>query len=466
MLVSVFSKKYTPICPNQRVRQGCILSPLLFNIYLADLPKRLELAQNNGPKIGDMLFNSIIWADDLVILSETEDGLNNMLKELALYTEENSLTINIDKTKAMIFNKTGRLMRRNFKYKNLNIETVREYKYLGFLLVPSGSVVQGLNDLKSRGNRAFFQIKNKMGEYFRLKPKISIKLFKTLVKPVLLYMADLWGCLKMPKNDPIDTIQIKFLKQLLGVQTQTTNIGVLLETGELPLSIFAKKICIKNWARIMRNKANKLTQISVGNSDTEKLMWFEHIKGELFSIGLGDLFTSVKATTDHTEQIFFQRKSDIFHQNAFEKISENSSKLRTYSLLKTEIGFENYLSEITSIEDRTALTKLRLSNHTLMIEKMRHIKPKPEVHERRCPFCPELVENEKHFLVVCKNFNAHRIPLFSHGNSVLEGFEHLSDEQKFIKLTSDPRTMKATASYLRKAFEAREFILKPHKGPG
>ena len=84
-------------------------------------------------------------------------------------------------------------------------------------------------------------------------------------------MADLWGCLKTPKNDPIDTMQIKFLKQLLGVQTQTTNIGVFLETGELPLSIFAKKISIKNWARIMRNKANKLTQISTEYSENEKL---------------------------------------------------------------------------------------------------------------------------------------------------------------------------------------------------
>ena len=193
------------IHPNQGVRQGCILSPLLFNIYLADLPQRLELAQSHGPKVEGRLLNNIIWADDLAILSETEDGLNNMLKELALYTEENSLTINIDKTKAIIFNKTGRLLRRNFKYNNSIIETVKEYKYLGFLLVPSGSIVQGLNDLKSRGNRAFFQIKTKMGEYFRLKPKIAIKLFNTLVKPVLLYMADLWGCLKMPKNDPIDT---------------------------------------------------------------------------------------------------------------------------------------------------------------------------------------------------------------------------------------------------------------------
>ena len=211
------------------------------------------------------------------------------------------------KKEIMMFNKTGRLLRRNFKYKNSIIETVREYKYLGFLLVPSGSVVHGLNDLKSRGNRAFLQIKNKMGEYFRLKPNISIKLFNTLVKPVLLYMTDLWGCLKMPKNDPIDALQIKFLNQLLGVQTQTTNIGVLLETGELPLSIFAKKNSIKNWTRIIRNKANKLTQVSVENAGIDRLVWFEKIKDELFSIGLGEVFMSVKDTSNHTEQIYFRR---------------------------------------------------------------------------------------------------------------------------------------------------------------
>ena len=147
-------------------------------------------------------------------------------------------------------------------------------------------------------------------------------------------MADLWGCLKMPKNDSIDALQIKFLKQLLGVQTQTTNIGVLLETGELPLSIFAKKNSIKNWTRIMRNKANKLTQISVENAGIDRLVWFEKIKDELFSIGLGEVFMSVKDTSNHTEQIYFRRKLDIFHQNAFGKIIEDNSKLRTYALLK------------------------------------------------------------------------------------------------------------------------------------
>ena len=81
-----------------------------------------------------------------------------------------------------------------------------------------------------------------MGEHFRTNPSITIKLFNSLVRPILTYMAELWGCLKMPKNDPISNFQMKFLKELLGVNIKTTNTCILLETGEIPLNIFAKKL--------------------------------------------------------------------------------------------------------------------------------------------------------------------------------------------------------------------------------
>ena len=51
-----------------------------------------------------------------------------MLKELNNYSEENGLTVNIKKTKVMIFNKTGRHIRRNFYLGDLKVETTREYK--------------------------------------------------------------------------------------------------------------------------------------------------------------------------------------------------------------------------------------------------------------------------------------------------------------------------------------------------
>ena len=91
-------------------------------------------------------------------------------------------------------------------------------------------------------------------------------------------MSDFWGCLKMPKNNPIEIFQNKFLKQLLGVQIQTTNIGVLLETGSVPLSIYAKKCCIKNWSRINKNKCNSVLRHSYLNAINDDLVWYAKIR--------------------------------------------------------------------------------------------------------------------------------------------------------------------------------------------
>ena len=94
--------------------------------------------------------------------------------------------------------------------------------------------------------------------------------------------------------------------------------------------------------------------------------------------------------------------SDIFHQNAFAQIVKETSKLRTYGQLKGSIGLEKYLLTITNTDDRSQLTKIRLSNHPLMIEKERH--QSIEKQSRFCPFCENQLEDEIHFLLDCRAF--------------------------------------------------------------
>ena len=52
-----------------------------------------------------------------------------------------------------------------------------------------------------------------------------------MVKTILIYASDFWGCLKLPKNNPIERLHNMFCKQLLGVQKQTNTVGILLELG-------------------------------------------------------------------------------------------------------------------------------------------------------------------------------------------------------------------------------------------
>ena len=150
---------------NQWVKQGCILSPLLFNIFISDLSKSLDEGESAPLKIDDYkTLNSLIWADDLLLFSETENGLKNILKNLENYTKVNLIRVNLDKTKCMIFNKTGRIIRRNFWFEQGKIEVVREYKYLGFLITPSFNLHTVLTDLK---DRAYGALKTKLDSVFR-----------------------------------------------------------------------------------------------------------------------------------------------------------------------------------------------------------------------------------------------------------------------------------------------------------
>ena len=163
---------------NRGVKQGCILSPLLFNIYLSDLQAKIESPENEPILLShDELIGCLIWADDLLLISKTEAGLNLMLKTLNHYAMINGLEINFEKTKVMIFNRTGRHIRTKFYLGDMRIETAREYKYLGFKITPYGGINHGLNDLNDRSLKAFYKMKHQMGTSFRKHPLITIKHF-------------------------------------------------------------------------------------------------------------------------------------------------------------------------------------------------------------------------------------------------------------------------------------------------
>ena len=179
------------------------------------------------------------------MFSDSENGLQKMLDIFEKYCKENELTINTKKTKCMVFNKNGRLLLRQFYLNNVQLECVRAYEYLGFIITPSGEINSGLKDLQDRAFRAFMKIKRDLGPGFNQDVRLILSLIDSLVKPILLYGSDFWGCFNLQKSNHIDIFYMSMLKQILGVQKQTTNDGVLLELGMTPLSFDAKKLAIK-----------------------------------------------------------------------------------------------------------------------------------------------------------------------------------------------------------------------------
>lgn len=85
--------------------------------------------------------NCLIYADDVLLLSESKEGLQSCLNALQLYCDYWKLQINIGKTKVMIFS-VGKMKKENMQFKLYDsvIETVEKYKYLGILLSCNGNL--------------------------------------------------------------------------------------------------------------------------------------------------------------------------------------------------------------------------------------------------------------------------------------------------------------------------------------
>ena len=74
---------------NQGVKQGCILSPTLFNIFLADFQPLIETNPCDPVMLrGNLSIGCLIWADDILLLSKSKEGLQAMLQALYLYAEK------------------------------------------------------------------------------------------------------------------------------------------------------------------------------------------------------------------------------------------------------------------------------------------------------------------------------------------------------------------------------------------
>ena len=84
------------------VLQGGLLSPSPFNSFLEDLPAYLDIEK--GVSIGAIHIAYLLYADDLVLMSESPTGLQNSIHGLEKFCMQWHMVVNLTKTKVLVFN--------------------------------------------------------------------------------------------------------------------------------------------------------------------------------------------------------------------------------------------------------------------------------------------------------------------------------------------------------------------------
>ena len=387
------------------VRQGENLSPFLFLIYLNDLEQFMLTEGASGlPFVEERLENEIqiyvkllllLYADDTIILSQSEKDLQNKLNIFHDYCTKWRLNVNVDKTKIMIFGKRNTSCYR-FVYDNNEIEIVDEFKYLGIFFKGNGSFSNNIKYQYDKATRSMFDVLQKCKRN-NLSIKCQLDLFDRILQPILLHGCEIWG---FSNTTLIEKLHLRFCKYILKLNQNTPNYFIYGELGRFPLLINIKIRMINFWSRIVTSDNSKLTKIlySLVCKDNRN-PWVKCVRNILNECGLSYIFEN----NDFLNRKWLKAKvSQTLKDQNLQKWSDllcNSSKAINYCIIKNDLSFEFYLDELPKCK-RELLCRFRASNFKLPVETGRwNNVPR---NERICTLCNcNALADEFHYLFNC-----------------------------------------------------------------
>ena len=400
---------------NRGTEQGHPLSPDLFKLFIRDL-SHLFHTIGDYPYLSDSIVTHLLWADDLVLIALDQVSLQANIDILDRFCSNWGLQVNLKKTKILTFYPTKKRSHNEiFYFNNVAIEQVSSYCYLGIMFHESGTFKLAFNELRKKALRALFGLKNNI-----LKSSLSTKslflLFDALIKPILLYGCQITSpfsditkylynspterasdCfINKIARDPYEKFHLKFIKWCLSVHSKAANLGCWGDSGRYPLIFEALKLSVDYHERLKKLNDNSLLLAAYTEQVSLNLNWYKHIShiSDTFGSGL-----SIRPS------INIRKNLDTLFKTKWYDSMNKSPKLDFYKTLKTEFGYEPYLS-VTNQKHRSALTKLRISAHNLFIERGRYARPLIDRASRFCTFCKfnngsHEIEDESHVLLHC-----------------------------------------------------------------
>lgn len=244
------------------MRQGCVLSPLLFNVYSEEIFKRAQSNSDAGIMINGEKITSIRYADDTVLIAESEQELQEMLTNISTISEEYGLQINVKKTKSMTITRNPLIPQMTLQHKNETIVNVSQFRYLGSMLNDRSDCLQEIKCRIETARSSFMKMKTTLCSK-QIHIKLRTRLLRCYVFSVLYYGAETWT-LSKDALKRIEAFEMWTYRRMCHISwIQRINNKEVLErmhkTTECVNTIQRRKL--EYLGHIMRNDKYRLLQI-------------------------------------------------------------------------------------------------------------------------------------------------------------------------------------------------------------
>jgi len=378
------------------VRQGCPLSPILFNILIADLEKELGEEGVGGIKLGGERLRVLGYADDIIIMTEEEEGMRWLLRKLERYLDRKGLMLNVEKTKIIKFGKGRRGGRKGkWWWKGREIEEVKEVVYLGYKIRRNGNQEAQVEERVKKAMGVMGQVwsigKRKFGGDWNKR----IKMFDWLVGSVIGFGAEIWGWREWEK---VERLQERYIRWILGVEGRTPGYMVREEGKRDKMRTRMGRRAIAYEEKLERGEgtlwARRCWEEIKERGNRRGSVWEEQRKSFYEERGVSvEWVRGQRERGVEVREVVEQRDKEIQQQERFERI-QRSRWNRWYKEIRT-LGMPRYLKEKWKEERMIRVARFRLGNE------MREGKYWEEEEKRRCRICGWEEETWEHVVEIC-----------------------------------------------------------------
>ena len=206
--------------------------------------------------IGKEKFWSLSYANDIVLLAKHPQDLKEMINRMKRYFERRELMLNARKSKIIIFKK-GRCQKKKgiWKWGEEELEEVKDFKYLGYRFQKNGGTEM---HWRETAKKAMIVMKQTWGigeRRFKNNFERRMKIYRSMVKSVMMYAAEIWG---WSESERLEKLHTKYIKWVLGMDFNTPTYIVMDETKEDKIRIEAGRRAVKYEEKTRTNGINKI----------------------------------------------------------------------------------------------------------------------------------------------------------------------------------------------------------------